>query len=402
MAGTGTLRNDPVLRQFTLSNVRFTGTKIGSGSYGSVEAVEVAGAKCAAKTIHGFYQDRNEISEEEILKVERQFVVECQMMSTFRHPHIVQFIGVCFRDGSRVPALVTERLLTCLHEMLEPEGKPRPHIPLGVKCSILRDVSSGLSYLHGRSPPIIHRDLSARNVLLNSAMVAKIGDMGVARILPNSRAAIMTRAPGASIYMPPEALEAKEEDKARYDVTIDIFSLGVVAIFTLGQIFPCNLLAPTYSNSRKKLVPRTELERRENYMMKLYSQIPKGHPLLQMIEQCLKNCPQDRPTISQVVNILKQAQTEVPKDESVMSKLELLQTVRRRNELIESKEKELSDASTELERERKGKEQQFTLIWQANRTEIRRLQEQIQSQKEEIAGLRQKVRHFFSFHNIIL
>ena len=75
-----------------------------------------------------------------------------------------------------------------------------------------------------------------------------------------------------------------------------------------------------------------------------------------MIEQCLKNCPQDRPTISQVVNILKQAQTEVLKDESVMSKLELLQTVRQRNELIESKEKELSDASTELERERKGKE----------------------------------------------
>jgi len=157
----------------------------------------------------------------------------------------------------------------------------------------------------------------------------------------------------------------------------------VVAIFTLGQIFPCNLLGPTYSNSRKKLVPRTELERRENYMVKLYSQIPKGHPLLQMIEQCLKNCPQDRPTISQVVNILKQAQTEVPKDESVMSKLELMQTVRQRNKLIESKEKELS-----------GNEQQFTLIWQANRAEIKRLQEQNQSQKEEIASLRQKVRLF--------
>ena len=391
MASGSTLQNDPLLRPFTITNVQFTGTRIGSGSYGIVEAVEVAGASCAAKKIHDCFQDRSEIPEAQICKLERQFVVECQLMSTLRHPHIVQFIGVCFMDGSRVPALVMERLLCCLHEMLEPEGKPRPHLPLALKYSILHDVASGLAYLHERSPPIIHRDLSAKNVLLNTAMVAKIGDMGVARILLNSKAAIMTKAPGASIYMPPEALEAKEEDKARYDVSIDIFSLGVVAIFTLGQIFPCDLLAPTYSNRKKQLVPRTELERRENYMIKLYSQLCKGQPLLQMIEQCLKNCPEDRPTISQVVNIMKQAQAEVPEDEGGMSKLELLQTVRQKSELIESKEKELHDATSKFQRERKGNEQQFTLIWQANRTEIRRLQEQIQSQKEEIADLRQKV-----------
>lgn len=394
MAGNGTLRNDPQLRQFTLSNVRFTGTSIGSGSYGNVEAVEVAGAKCAAKRIHGFFQDRREISEAEIRKVERQFVVECQLMSTLRHPHIVQFIGVCFLDGSRLPALVTERLFTCLHELLEPEGKPRPHIPLRLKCSILRDVSSGLAYLHDRSSPIIHRDLSARNVLLNSAMVAKIGDMGVARILPNNtRVAAMTKAPGATVYMPPEALEANEGDRARYSVTIDIFSLGVLAIFTLSQIFPCNLLAPTYPNRKKKLVPRTELERRENYMIKLYSQLRKGHPLLQMIELCLKNCPEDRPNILQVVKFVEQAQTEIPEDESDTSKLELLQIVRQKSEEIETKEKEHRNTFDELEREQKGKEQQFTLIWQANRTEIRRLQEQIQSQKQEIAQLRRQVKH---------
>ena len=48
---------------------------------------------------------------------------------------------------------------------------------------MLADVSKGLVYLHNRSSPIIHRDLSATNILLNSAMVAKISDLGNSRII---------------------------------------------------------------------------------------------------------------------------------------------------------------------------------------------------------------------------
>ena len=103
----------------------------------------------------------------------------------------------------------------------------------------------------------------------------------------------MTKAPGAFVYMPPEALEAKSEDEemARYNVTIDVFSFGVLAIFTLSQTFPCNLLAPTYRDERRKLIARTELERRDNYMQKTRAQLRKGHPLVKAIEQCLENSP---------------------------------------------------------------------------------------------------------------
>ena len=129
------------------------------------------------------------------------------------HPNIVKFLGVAFFSGSRLPALVMERLLTSLHDLLDPEMDPppppnatKPLFPLSLKCSILHNVACGLTYLHERSPPIIHRDLSARNVLLNSGMVAKIVDLGVARIVPRTRtAATMTKGPGASVYMPPEA-----------------------------------------------------------------------------------------------------------------------------------------------------------------------------------------------------
>ena len=262
------LRDNPELRPFLLSNVRLTGTRIGAGAYGSVEEVAIPGAICAAKKIHDVFQHRSEIPDEEILKASTQFVRECQLMSTLRHPHIVQFLGVCFFPDSRLPVLVMERLQTSLHDWLDPEtdpppppDAPKPFFPLSLKCSILHNVASGLTYLHEQSPPIIHRDLSARNVLLNSAMVAKIADLGVARIVPT-----MTKAPGANVYMPPEALEDKpeasveERDKvSKYDASIDIFSFGVVAIFTLSQTFPCKLLAHTYREGRRHIA-RTELE----------------------------------------------------------------------------------------------------------------------------------------------
>ena len=323
------------LQQFLLPNVRLTGRRLGAGAYGSVEEVAIPGALCAAKKIHEVFLDRSQIPEEDIQKASRQFVTECRLMSTMRHPHIVQFLGVFFLEGSRLPALVMERLLTSLHDLLEPDGVPqretKPYFPLGLKCCILHDAASGLAFLHGLNPPVIHRDLSARNVLVNSAMLAKIADLGMARILPGLRVVTMTKAPGAGIYMPPEALEAKseeEENSSRYDVAVDIFSLGVVAIFTVSQTFPCNLLHPTYRDDRRRLVARTELERRETYMRKVYSRLPENHPLIEMIEQCLENSPEDRPSIQQVVQLLEQARAEIGANESDLNKLELMQVLK--------------------------------------------------------------------------
>ena len=338
------VRDNPDLRPFVLPNVRLTGIRIGAGAYGSVEEVAIPGAICAAKKIHDFFQDTAQVPAVAIRKASAQFVRECQLMSTLRHPHIVQFLGVCFFPGSRLPALVMERLQTSLHDLLDPEidpppppDAPKPFFPLSLKCSILQNVSDGLAYLHEQSPPIIHRDLSARNVLLNSALVGKIADLGVARIVPCIRAAAatMTKAPGAGIYMPPEALEDKPEDenndeeqeetRAKYDASIDVFSFGVVAIFTLSQTFPCKLLAPNYREGRRHIA-RTELERRERYMRMIYSKLRENHPLLQMIERCL-DFPENRPNIREVVHLLEQARAESRDEYMDMNKLELVQAL---------------------------------------------------------------------------
>ena len=282
------------------------------------------GTICAAKKIHDIFLDRSGIPAAEIRRSTAKFVSECQLMSTLDHPNIVKFLGVTFFPGSRLPALVMERLLTCLHDLLDPEidpppppNTPKPFFPLSLKCSILHNVASGLAYLHERSPPVIHRDLSARNVLLDSGMVAKIVDLGVARIVPRMRAAAtMTKGPGALVYMPPEATAPamSNTEKSKYDVSIDIFSLGVVTIFTIGEVFPCDPLAATYLDEASGVVVgRTELQRRSDYMrhvneqLRACGQLHGDHPLIRLIKQCLHNGPHKRPGIREVLHLLDEA-----------------------------------------------------------------------------------------------
>ena len=326
-----------------LPSVNSTDIIIGSGAYGSVEEVVIPGAICAAKRIHHLLEAS--ANESELSYAVSRFVNECLLMSALRHPNIVQFLGLYYFPRDRLPALIMERMLTSLHDLLEPENpSPAPlepqeqFIPLGIKCSMLKDVACGLLFLHAQSPPIIHRDLTAKNVLLNSAMVAKVADLGVARFLPRiSGAASLTKVPGAPVYMPPETTESKsggerEQSTSEYNSKVDIFSFGVVAIFTLCQTFPCNLLNASYHNEkRNKLKARTELERREEYMKKIhqYEQLHHQHPLLQMIHQCLENSPEKRPDINQVLLLIDQARANIRDEHAGLNKLELVQALQK-------------------------------------------------------------------------
>ena len=151
-----------------------------------------------------------------------------QVMAEMRHPHVVQFLGLCFLEGSALPVLVMERMDSSLDELLE----STPGLPLTLKRSLLVDVVQGLLYLHSRNPPIIHRDLSARNVLLTSSLVAKISDLGNARIVNLQLSRTLTRLPGTLAYMPPEAFA----EQSQYGPMLDIFSFGHLTLFTLTQV----------------------------------------------------------------------------------------------------------------------------------------------------------------------
>ena len=327
------------LQPFVLSNVEFTGTTIGGGAYGQVDEV-VFPVGAAAKTIYAILQG----GPNEVSKAASEFVRECKLLSTVRHPNVVQFHGVAFFPSSRLPALVMERLLTSLHDLLDPEtqppagaASPLAFFPAVLKCSVLHNVACGLAYLHERSPPVIHRDLSARNVLLNSEMVAKIADLGVARIVPRMRAAVtMTKGPGASVYMPPEAsAPAKSnKEKSKYDASIDIFSLGVVTIFTIGETFPCDPLEPNYTDEISGLlVARTELQRRSEYMacvnqqLCACGQLRGDHPLIRLIQQCLQNLPAKRPGIREVLCLLEEARAGFKDGESERNRRDIVRAL---------------------------------------------------------------------------
>ena len=188
--------------------------------------------------------------------------------------------------------MVMELLPTSLSQCLERHKQ----IPSFLKSSILRDVSLGLLYLHSQTQPIIHRDLTANNVLLTSSMSAKLADLGVARIInlnPAQLTTHMTIAPGAPAYMPPEALS----DSPQYNEKLDIFSFGNLILHVHTHRWPIpSTLFTTDPGNCSKTIPRTEIQRRQ-----LYLDMMDESPLQSLAEKCLHNLPDQRPTSRAIV-----------------------------------------------------------------------------------------------------
>ena len=307
------LQDAPQLQRFVLRNVTLTNNQLGRGSYGCVEELDFNGLICAGKMIYETLIDpRNEGADVMVQKYYR----ELELLSTLEHSNIVKFYGICFLEAQagytlNLPTLVMERLHRSLDDLLETS----PDVPLDIKYSILQDVSKGLRYLHGRNPAIIHRDLTARNVLLNSAMEAKIADMGNSRIanfMPGQTAQTMTKgAPGTAVYMPPEAFQVPP----KYGPMLDMFSFGHLTLFTMIQEFPGNLLPSTYEDlATCRLIPRDEIQRREAYMMTLRRKFGDSHALVQLVTQCLQFTPAKRPSASQALQILQQLEHNMPNE----------------------------------------------------------------------------------------
>ena len=313
------------LQPFILSNVIQTGKKLGEGSYGCVDELRVNGLICAGKRMYETLIDAENEGADRMIE---KYYEECQLLSNLRHPNIVQFLGICFFDThttstANLPVLVMEMLQGSLDDLLE----NTPDIPLTKKCSILQDVARGLVYLHNNTPAIIHRDLTARNVLLNCAMVAKIADMGNSRIVqPGQLTKTMTRGmPGTIVYMPPEAFELQP----KYGPKLDMFSFGHLTLFTATQQFPGDLLPSTYQDERtRRLTPRNEIERRSRYMEKLGAMFGRSHDLVQLVTQCLDYSPNRRPTASEAMERLQHISSHIEDAYHNMTRLELEKRVK--------------------------------------------------------------------------
>ena len=288
---------DALLKDVTIEGVVATGKELGRGAYGKVFAVKYCGLICAAKEIHPILIEG--VSPAEKKTIIDNFIRECHHCSVIRHPNVVQFLGVYYSaKKSELPIMVMELMNASLTSFVKCN---QSKITVDTKMSILYDVSLGLSYLHARKPAVIHRDLSPNNIMLNSHLVAKIGDLGVAKVIrADSRQtkSRLTTAPGTVDFMPPEALEANPV----YGIAVDVFSLGGIALHLFAEEWPTPSGQKKRDPVTKRLLALTEAERRQEYLDK----IPESTCILKgLIVRCLDDDPDVRPPIQEVSEIIE-------------------------------------------------------------------------------------------------
>ena len=268
--------------------------EIGRGSFGAVYEVKMNGLLCIAKGLHGILLGHGgnlPIREAEKEAIMAKFHNECALLGNLKHPNIVQFLGV-HRSKDNDEWLVMEYLHMDLAKCLE----MNPDIPLPLKLSILWDVSYGLLHLHSQAPPIIHRDLTAPNILLTKGMSAKIADLGVSKIfdIHQLQRSAHTTAPGTWAYMPPEALSPDP----KYDAKLDVFSYGVLTLYVANQEFPIVYEPPIPPLVTKK--QEIQIFKRKHWVDKM----GVAHPLYSVVMSCLLDHPDHRPTSKELNDII--------------------------------------------------------------------------------------------------
>ena len=281
------------LRNYIITDIQL-GRIIGQGMYGRIREGKWEGTAVIIKQIHDTFE---KASAQEFEGFRNKYLLECDQAVRLHHPNIVHVFGVCCLPGVRIPSLVMERLHCCLNDLLE----QNPVIPLNLNTSILHQIGLGLRYLHTRVPPIIHRDLSSKSILISKGMEVKIAHLGTTRPLDSNQYSPMSMAHGTQDFMPPEVLV--NDPDIKYGKELDVFSFGCIMLHTFSQQWPIPSQHVVTDPVEHKLIARSEIERRAQYLDKVCKSVKdKVAPI---IVSCLKNLPFDRPTIMEVCDQLE-------------------------------------------------------------------------------------------------
>ncbi|CDP14109.1 unnamed protein product [Coffea canephora] len=260
---------------------------IGTGGYGSVYRARLPSGKVVAlKKLHRL--------EGENPNFDKSFRNEGDMLSKIRHRNIVKLFGFCLHK--RCMFLIYEYMergsLFCILRD-ETEAVELDWIK---RVNLIKGIASALSYLHyDCDPPIIHRDVSSNNILLNSQLEATLSDFGTARILELD-SSNQTVIAGTFGYMAPElAYTMVVTEKS------DVYSFGVVVLETLFGEHPREFLSCISSQPNEPIMLKDLLDARLP---------PPTNPLVvrnvvvatALALDCVNANPKCRPTMQQVVN----------------------------------------------------------------------------------------------------
>lgn len=156
----------------------------------------------------------------------RRFAGEARLAAQLTHPNIVDVYGFETDGASRF--IVMEYVHGCNLNTLLRAASP---LPPPIALHIASEVLYGLEALHalheqddrsGVSGPVIHRDLSPKNILLSTAGEVKLADFGLAQIV-GQNATLASGLRGTVAYMSPEHANGEPLDPRS-----DLFTVGLV------------------------------------------------------------------------------------------------------------------------------------------------------------------------------
>uniref|UniRef100_A0A453BDE6 Cysteine-rich receptor-like protein kinase 10 n=1 Tax=Aegilops tauschii subsp. strangulata TaxID=200361 RepID=A0A453BDE6_AEGTS len=191
------------------------GNKLGEGGFGAVYKGSLAdGQEIAVKRLsQGSAQGIAELKTELVL------------VAKLQHKNLVRLIGVCLEEHEKlvIYEYMPNRSLDTI--LFDPERSK--HLDWGKRFKIINGIARGLQYVHEDSQlKIIHRDLKASNVLLDSDLNPKISDFGLARLFEGDQSKDVTnRVVGTFGYMAPEYVV-----RGHYSTKSDVFSFGILVL----------------------------------------------------------------------------------------------------------------------------------------------------------------------------
>lgn len=232
----------------------------------------------------------------------KEFLTEVLILSTLRHPNLVNLVGYCTEGDQRL--LVYEFMSKgSLEDHLFHRATAIAQLQWNTRIKIALGAAQGLAYLHDvANPPVIYRDMKAANVLLDNDFNPKLSDFGLAKIGPvGDNTHVSTRVMGTYGYCAPDyAMSGKLTMKS------DIYSFGVLLLeLTTGRkaFDPSkagaeqNLVtwASPFLNDRRRFRKLADPSLQGCYPAKAF------HQLVVIASMCLQEQPHFRPIIGDVV-----------------------------------------------------------------------------------------------------
>ena len=212
-------------RQIRYSDIHW-GVVLGAGTYGEVSSATLDRRTVAVKKI---FSGTTPVETEEVYN---DFKREVRILQRIKHDRVVLFHGFVEEIGAPY-CLVFEKLEGNVATLLRAVRKDQVAITFRVCLGIAKDAAQAVGYLHRRTPPILHRDLKAENLLLEGNFRCKLTDFGLSRTFSADRPSKMTVC-GTPSWVAPEVFRGEE-----YSEKVDVYSFGVRFVVARLGFFWC-------------------------------------------------------------------------------------------------------------------------------------------------------------------